>query len=86
MLQLAINPYDEPALDSTQTALIRLAKHPGFPADHPGDPVRFCGGDLQRGCCRVEVPLQERVEFFDSELPFCHAPQYQPNPEGLPAT
>ena len=30
------------------------------------------------------MPLQERVEFFDSELPFCHAPQYQPNPEGLP--
>ena len=30
--------------------------------------------------------FQERVEFFDSELPFCHASQYQPHPEGVPAT
>lgn len=29
----------------------------------------------------MKVPLQERVEFFDSELPFCHASQYQTNPD-----
>ena len=49
-----------------------LAQDSCSSSNHLGDPLRFFRGDLQRGCCGVEVPFQKVVQFLDSELISCH--------------
>ena len=43
-------------------------------SNHPGDPLCFFRGDLQRRCSGVKVPFHKRIQFLDSELPACHVP------------
>ena len=56
------------------------AEHSGFPSDHPGDHRCFRESALQGPRCRVEVPLREKVELFNSELPLCITSLFRQNP------